>query len=62
MKEIKTYDDLIPSLDLLESRLDSGCEIIKQEGRWKLFDKDGEQVCSGDTIRGMLVNLIFVEC
>jgi len=56
MKEIKTYDDLIPSLDLLESRLDSGCEIIKQEGRWKLFDKDG------DTIRGMLVNLIFVEC
>ena len=62
MKEIKTYDDLIPSLDLLESRLDSGCEIIKQEGRWKLFDKDGEQVCSGDTIRKMLVNLIFVEC
>ena len=52
----------IPALDLLETRLDAGCQIEKCDMGWCLFDTDGECVCYGTTIRQMLVNLIFTDC
>ena len=52
----------IPALDLLETRLDAGCQIEKCDMGWCLFDKEGECVCYGTTIRQMLVNLIFTDC
>ena len=52
----------IPALDLLETRLDAGCQIEKCDSGWCLFDTDGECVCYGTTIRQMLVNLIFTDC
>jgi len=54
--------EFIPALDLLQSRLESGCEISFEDGRWCLFDNDGEGVTSGETVREMLVNLIFTDC
>jgi len=58
----KAFDTVIPSLDILETRLEQGCTIEKQSGKWWLFDKDGEGVCSGYTIRKMLIELIFTDC
>ena len=51
-----------PALDLLEIRLELGCQIEKCDMGWCLFDTDGECVCYGKSIRQMLVNLIFTDC
>jgi len=63
-KDIK-LKSLIPALDLLQDRLSQGCYIEHQDGKWWLFngvaEKHGEGICSGETIREMLINLIFVN-
>lgn len=51
----------IPSLDLLQARLDKGCDIKKHNDQYYLFD-GMDIVCSGDTVRTMLMNLIFTDC
>ena len=56
------FNAAIPSLDLLQTMLEAGCEIKEQDSRWYLFDRDGEYVTSGDTVREMIVNLIFTDC
>jgi len=53
--------DFIPSLDLLQARLEAGCYIAKQDGEWWLWEEGGEGVCSGKTIRDMLVSLIWLD-
>ncbi len=55
-------DTVMPALDLLENRLDNGCEMIRQDGEWCLFDDDGELVCRGASIRKFLIELIFTDC
>jgi len=55
-------NSFIPVLDILETRLDAECQIEKCDMGWCLFDKEGECVCYGTTIRQMLVNLIFTDC
>jgi hypothetical protein len=52
----------IPALDLLQACLESGGVFNYQDGAWWLFDEHGEGICSGDTIREMLVNLVFTVC
>ena len=52
----------IPALDLLEIRLKAGCKIEKCDMIWCLVNKNGECVCYGDSIRQLLVNLIFTDC
>jgi hypothetical protein len=54
-------DCTIPALDLLQTRLELGCEIKHQDGKWCLFDKKGECVCRGETIRKLLTQLVFVD-
>ena len=49
-------------LDLLQTKIEAGCEIKEQEGRWYLFDRDGEAMAGGDTVREMIINLIFTDC
>jgi len=56
----RAVERAVPSIDLLEARMKSGAVIKHQDGRWCLCD--GDIVCSGKTIREMLVNLIFVDC
>ncbi len=56
-------DNLIPALDLLQTRLRQGARIEFQDGKWWLFGKDaGPFVCSGNTVRDLLVNLIWLDC
>ena len=55
-------ENAIPALDRLQDRLEQGAKIVFQDDRWCLFQKDGEFICSGETIREMLMNLIFVDC
>ena len=55
------FNAAIPSLDLLQVRLEAGCEIKYQDGMWCLFDRDGESVISGVTVREMIINLIFTD-
>ena len=53
-------EGLIPAIDRLQDHLETGCYISNNLGdQWWIFDKDGEGVCSGDSIRGLLVNLIL---
>ena len=52
----------LPVLDILETRLDAGCEIKKCDMIWCLVNKNGECVCYGNSIRQLLVNLIFTDC
>jgi len=54
--------DLYPVFDLLEQRLLDGCTIARQNSGWWLFDADGNGICSGVNIRGLMVNLILTVC
>ena len=56
------FNAALPALDLLQSRLDAGCKIKEQDGQWCLFDTDGEYVTGGETVREMIINLIFTDC
>jgi len=50
-----------PVFDLLEDHLKNKATIEFQSNKWKLSDKDGDNIASGATIREMLINLIFAE-
>jgi len=65
MKDISALCDAVesatPALDLLQARLEKGAVIAHQNSFWWLFDKNGEGICSGSTIRLLLISLIFVD-
>ena len=52
----------IPALGLLQARFEAGATIERQTGRWHLFAANGNSITSGDTVRTMLMNLIFTDC
>ncbi len=54
-------ESAVPSLDLLQKRLEAGCEITNQDGLWWLFDRRGEGITSGETLRSMLLNLMWID-
>lgn len=58
----RAVETAVPALDLLQARLEQGATIAFQDGRWGLFNTDGDGICSGRTIRQMLMNLIFIDC
>ncbi len=58
----KAFEEAIPSLDILQTRLEQGAVIRCQDDHWILFDKEGEMICIGKSIRQMLMNLIFTDC
>ena len=55
-------ENAVPSIDRLQDRLEQGCRLAKQDGRWWLFDAEGEGIAGGETLRDVLVNLIFMDC
>ena len=55
------FNAVIPGIDLLQERLEDGCDIKEQGDKWHLFDHYGECVTSGDTVREMIINLIFTD-
>lgn len=57
----KIVKEILPSLDLLQTRLERGEYLEHQDGRWHLFDKDGEGVASGASLRGLLIELIWLD-
>lgn len=59
----EVIEELVPVLEILQDRLETGCELKRQDGRFHLFDTNGEPVCSsGVSVRQLLVNLIFTDC
>lgn len=59
----RAVKEAVPSLDRLQDRLEQGAFIDKaDEDCWGIFDKDGECLCWGKTIREMMVNLIWLDC
>jgi len=66
MSQISTLCDAvesaIPALDLLQTRLEQGATIVRHDDSWRLQDKDDVTICSGATIRKMLIELIFTDC
>ncbi len=55
------YATVIPSMDILQEKLEEGADIAQEDSRWYLYRRDGEMVVSGDSVREMLINLIFSE-
>ncbi|RLJ20019.1 hypothetical protein DJ031_06835 [bacterium endosymbiont of Escarpia laminata] len=55
-------ESVVPGIDRLEDRLLAGCEITRQDSRWYLYDRSGEYVTSGDTLRKMIINVVFSDC
>ncbi len=54
-------DGAIPALELLQARLEAGCRIKHDGAFWCLFDASGALVTRGESIRAMVINLIFVD-
>jgi hypothetical protein len=49
------HQDLIYSLAMLEQYLWSGSTIKWQEGKWWLFNEDGDGKYSGETLKDLLL-------
>ena len=66
MEDISTLcylvENAVPSIVLLQNRLERGEHLAKQDDRWHLFDADGDGVTSGKTLREILISLIFIDC
>jgi len=58
----KLLENEIPAMGLLKTRLENGGYIEKIGGRWRLFDAVGEIVVVGDSLRQILIALIWVDC
>ena len=53
--------DAYPIFDILPRLFRAGHRIDEQDGRWWLFDAQGEGVISGETYRSLCINIIFME-
>ena len=50
------------AVDLLQKHLENGDELRYQFGGWWLFDKAGNGGATGIRIRGLLRNLVWLDC
>lgn len=60
--EEKTFEKVIPAIDLLQRHLERGCELVQQDGGWCLFDKNDVLVSGSKTLRSLIINLIWIDC
>lgn len=51
----------LPVVDRLQEKLEAGAQIAFQDGKWWLFDRNGEGIVGSDTLRNMLFELVFTE-
>lgn len=49
-----------PVFDILERLYASGYYHSQQDGRWWLWEKGGNGVCSGETFRDLCVNIVLM--
>ena len=59
---MKKQNDLYPCFDRIQELIDQGATIEKQDNKYIIFDYEGEELFSGDTIRDLMVNMIFSIC
>ena len=52
-------EHFFPVFDTLERLWKEGYETKEQDGRWWLFDKAGEGIASGNSFRGLCVNIVL---
>ena len=55
-------EKVVPALDILQEKIETGHVISHESNRFVLRSKDNEWYCSGKSIRELIVNLIFMEC
>jgi hypothetical protein len=51
--------DLYPIFDILQRLFREGHTITEQDDRWWLFDRNGEGVISGLSVRDLCVNIVL---
>ena len=51
----------IMSIDRLQEYIDQDAYILFQDGVYCLFDKNGEEIVSGVTLRRLLINLMRID-
>lgn len=54
-------DNQIPALDILQSKLDSGAELRREDARIALYKPSGEYIIGGKTVMDLMVNLALSE-
>ncbi len=58
-------ESAIPALDLMQKRLEDGCYVVAPDEMnghlWVLFRRDGEGITSGESLRSMLLNLMWLD-
>lgn len=60
---VKLVDQSIPSLDLMETRLRAGQRIeVGPKGEIQLVGLDDSVEASGDTLRQLMMQLIWLDC
>ena len=53
--------DFYPVLDIIDDLMIKGAVIKRRDETWVL--KDGtKDICTGKTIKKLLINLIFIQC
>lgn len=66
MRELTLLCDIaesaVPAIDRLEDRLRQGATIQPDGIGWRLVAQGGEVIVAGKTLRGMMINLIFLDC
>lgn len=54
-------EEMLSILDFLPRLWKEGHKTVEQDGRWWLFDSNGESIISGDTFRQLCVNILLTS-
>lgn len=52
----------VPSLDILDEKIKQGFHLEFDGNQYLLFDQGNDLYCKGESIRKLLINLIFIAC
>ena len=66
MRDISQLCDLVenavPAIDLLQKRLEQGQRIKQIHNRWAIEDEYGEPLFMSNSLRELMMNLIWIDC
>ena len=55
-------ESIVPGLDRLQERLQAGAMIRQEEGVWQLRTANGEVIATGNSLRSLIVDLVWTHC
>lgn len=58
---VRMIEGAVPSIDLLQARMEKGAYLAYQHDQWWFLDKDGNDITGGKNIRDILLSLIWLD-